>query len=138
VDWVAEILWTGWQHSHGLRGNIPLDWVAEIRGIRNLLFDQIESVEHGLKIQVVVLAVVPNLVQDSALSKRILSDLRANIPVATPFEIKKRVVLQEAYDKGRSIFSFKPPNSVKEHDAIELRKIYTELATFVRDQLSKM
>jgi hypothetical protein len=37
VDWVAEILWTGWQHSHGLRGNIPLDWVAEIRGIRRWL-----------------------------------------------------------------------------------------------------
>jgi len=31
---VAEILWTGWQHSHGLRGNFPLDWMAEIRGIR--------------------------------------------------------------------------------------------------------
>ncbi len=31
---MAEILWTGWQHSHGLRGNIPVDWVAEIRGIR--------------------------------------------------------------------------------------------------------
>jgi len=34
MDWVAEILWTEWQHSHGLRGNIPVDWVAEIRGIR--------------------------------------------------------------------------------------------------------
>jgi hypothetical protein len=38
VDWVAEILWTGWQHSHGLRGNIPVDWVAEIRGIRTWFF----------------------------------------------------------------------------------------------------
>ncbi len=35
MDWVAEILWTEWQHSHGLRGNIPVDWVAEIRGIRS-------------------------------------------------------------------------------------------------------
>jgi hypothetical protein len=34
VDWVAEILWTGWQPSHGLHGNLPVDWVAEIRGIR--------------------------------------------------------------------------------------------------------
>src|SRR5262245_26017014 len=34
MDWVAEILWTRWQHSHGLHGNIPVDWVAEIRGIR--------------------------------------------------------------------------------------------------------
>src|SRR5919198_434201 len=64
---------------------------AETSSVRalDLLFDQIESVEHGLKIQVAVLAVVPNLVQDSALSKRILSDLRTNIPVVTPLDIKK-------------------------------------------------
>jgi chromosome partitioning protein len=106
---------------------------AETSSVRalDLLFDQIESVEHGLKIKVDVLAVVPNLVQDSALSRRILTELRGNIPVVTPFEIKKRVVLQEAYDQGRSIFSFKPPNSVKEEDSIELKKIYTELANFV-------
>src|SRR2546421_1637954 len=33
-DHQRELL-TGWQHSHGLGGNIPVDWVAEIRGIRN-------------------------------------------------------------------------------------------------------
>src|SRR3954468_1509110 len=79
---------------------------AETSSVRalDLLFDQIESIEHGLKIKITVLAVVPNLVQEAALSKRILSDLRANIPVVTPFEIKKRVVLQEAYDAGRSFF----------------------------------
>ena len=113
---------------------------AETSSVRalDLLFDQIESVEHGLKIQVTVLAVVPNLVQDSALSRRILSDLRTNIPVVTPFEIKKRVVLQEAYDKGRSIFSYEPPNSIKEQDAHELKKVYTELAAFVIEQLNKI
>ena len=113
---------------------------AETSSLRalDLLFDQIESVEHGLKIQVAVLAVVPNLVQDSALSKRILSDLRTNIPVVTPFEIKKRVVLQEAYDKGRSIFSYEPPNSVKAHDALELKEVYAELAGFVIERLSKI
>ena len=112
---------------------------AETSSVRalDLLFDQIESVEHGLKIQVTVLAVVPNLVQDSALSRRILSDLRTNIPVVTPFEIKKRVVLQEAYDKGRSIFSYEPPNSIKEHDAHELKKVYTELAIHIAEQLGK-
>ena len=34
----------------------------------DLLFDQIESIEQGLKIKISILAVVPNLVQDSALS----------------------------------------------------------------------
>jgi chromosome partitioning protein len=112
---------------------------AETSSVRalDLLFDQIESVEHGLKIQVTVLAVVPNLIQDSALSRRILSDLRTNIPVVTPFEIKKRVVLQEAYDKGRSIFSYEPPNSIKEQDAHELKKVYTELAIHIAEQLGK-
>jgi chromosome partitioning protein len=70
---------------------------AETSSVRalDLLFDQIESIEHGLKIKIDVLAVVPNLVQDSALSRRILTELRANISVVTPFEIRKRVVLQD-------------------------------------------
>lgn len=113
---------------------------AETSSVRalDLLFDQIESVEHGLKIKIEVLAVVPNLVQESALSRRILSDLRASIPVITPFEIKKRVVLQEAYDKGRSIFSYEPPNAVKEDDAHELKKVYTELVAFLIKQINNV
>jgi chromosome partitioning protein len=112
---------------------------AETSSLRalDLLFDQIESVEHGLKIQVTILAVVPNLVQDSALAKRILADLRADIPIVTPWEIKKRVVLQEAYDKGRSVFSYEPPNSLKEDDVNELKRVYTELAVFIEAQLAK-
>jgi chromosome partitioning protein len=112
---------------------------AETTSVRalDLLFDQIESVEKGLSITIRALAVVPNLVQDSALSRRILHDLRATIPVVTPFEIKKRVVLQEAYDKGRSIFSFKPPTSTKEDDANELRRLYTELAQLVYTQAGR-
>jgi hypothetical protein len=31
--WVAAILWIGWQLSRGLGGNLPMDWVAGIRGI---------------------------------------------------------------------------------------------------------
>jgi chromosome partitioning protein len=110
---------------------IPIQ--AETTSVRalELLFDQIESIEQGLKIKVDTLAVVPNLVQDSALSRGILSDLRAQIPVVTPFEIKKRVVLQEAYAKGNSIFTYKAPNTTKEDDCIELRHIYTELAKFI-------
>jgi hypothetical protein len=34
VDWVATFPWIGWQASCGLGGNLPVDWVAEIRGIR--------------------------------------------------------------------------------------------------------
>src|SRR3954452_24304489 len=117
---------------------IPIQ--AETTSVRalDLLFDQIESIEQGLKIKITVLAVVPNLVQEAALSKRILSDLRANIPVVTPFEIKKRVVLQEAYDAGRSIFSYDAPNKAKEEDAAHLKKAYADLAAFTVEQLSKV
>src|SRR3954470_5742809 len=112
---------------------------AETSSIRalDLLFDQIESVENGLKIKVTVIAVVPNLVQDAALSKRILSELRETLPVVTPFEIKKRVVLQEAYDVGRSIFSYEPPNKAKVDDVNQLRGVYMELAAFTMNQLNK-
>ena len=103
----------------------------------DLLFDQIESIEQGLKIHIEILAVVPNLVQDSALSRRILAELRASIPAVTPFEIKKRVVLQEAYDQGRSIFSFEAPTSTKADDSMELRKLYTALAQVIEDRVSE-
>jgi hypothetical protein len=46
-------------------------------------------------------------------------------------------VLQEAYDKGRSIFSFKAPTSTKEDDCNELRHLYTKLADFVSTRIKK-
>jgi chromosome partitioning protein len=116
---------------------IPIQ--AETTSVRalDLLFDQIESIEQGLKIKISILAVTPNLVQDSALSRRILGELRQSIPTLTPFEIKKRVVLQEAYDQGRSIFSFKAPTSTKEDDCDELRHLYTKLADFINARIEK-
>jgi chromosome partitioning protein len=110
---------------------------AETSSVRalDLLFDQIESVEQGLKIKIAVLAVVPNLVQDTALSKRILAELRETIGVVVPFEIKKRVLLQEAYDQGRSIFSYEATGTARQTDSYELRKLYTQLSTFITNQL---
>jgi chromosome partitioning protein len=72
---------------------IPIQ--AEATSVRalELLFDQIESVERGLNIKVQVLAVVPNLVQDSAIAKKIRTELRQAIPALTPFELRKRVLL---------------------------------------------
>src|SRR3712207_908127 len=116
---------------------IPIQ--AETTSVRalDLLFDQIESIEQGLKIKIDILSVVPNLVQDSALSRRILEELRRSIPALTPFEIKKRVVLQEAYDKGRSIFSFEAPTSNKADDCHELRRLHTQLAEFITARTGK-
>ena len=76
---------------------------------------------------------VPNLVQDSGLSKRILADIRSISPATVPFEIRKRVVLQEAYEQGRSIFTYEGDRS-KSVAIAELRVLFTQLASIVRER----
>ena len=105
---------------------------AEATSVRaiDLLFDQIESIERGLSIDIRVLAVVPNLVQDSAVAKRILAELRAAIPEVTPMEIRKRVILQAAWSQGCSIFKYQG-TSAEEHTRVELAELYKKLAGIV-------
>jgi chromosome partitioning protein len=109
---------------------------AEATSVRalELLFEQIESIEQGLGIQIKILAVVPNLVQESTLSKQILEQLRESIPVVTPFEFKKRVLLQNAWNVGCSIFALHPDR----HDQLKVREEivvnYQQLAKLVLEQ----
>jgi chromosome partitioning protein len=103
---------------------------ASVRAL-DLLFDQIESIERGLNIHIEVLAVVPNQVQDSALSKRILSDLRRSLPAVTPFDFRKRVLLQDAWDKGHSIFHYAADSSAQRQTRDEIIDLYEQLAQFV-------
>ena len=44
MDWVAGFTWTGWQASCGLSGNLPMDWVADIRGICTVVTPEDEDV----------------------------------------------------------------------------------------------
>ena len=113
---------------------IPIQ--AEATSVRalELLFDQIESVERGLNIHVRVLAVVPNLVQDSAMAKRILCELRQSIPTLTPFEMRKRVMLQAAWSSGHSIFAYEPDSRTEEKTRKEIIELYRQLAEFVIHQ----
>ena len=113
---------------------IPIQ--AEATSVRalELLFDQIESVERGLNIQVQVLGVVPNMVQDSAMAKKILHDLRESVPMLAPFELRKRVILQAAWANGCSIFAYQPPSSADEKTKREVVELYRELARFVTEQ----
>jgi chromosome partitioning protein len=110
---------------------IPIQ--AEATSVRalELLFDQIESIERGLNIRIRVLAVIPNLVQDSLISKRILSDLRASIPTVVPFELRKRVLLQDVWSQGCSIFAYQPSSSTQAHGQEEIIALYRQLATYV-------
>lgn len=112
---------------------------AESTSIRaiELLFDQIESLEEGLKIVVEKLAVVPNLVQSSALSQRTLKELRDSIPAVIPFELRKRVVLQNAWDEGHSIFAYdaKSPDHIRAKQ--EVVNDYLDLARFVIERVGE-
>ena len=119
--------------------NVIVPVQAESTSIRalELLFDQIESLEEGLKIAVKKLAVVPNLVQSSALSQRTLKELRESITTVTPFELRKRVVLQNAWDEGHSIFAYdaKSPDHIRSKQ--EVVSDYLELARFVIDRVGE-
>jgi chromosome partitioning protein len=107
---------------------------AEATSVRalELLFDQIESIEKGLNIHVEVLAIVPNLVQNSSMTGRILTELRCEIPaVVTPFELPRRVLLQSAWSNGCSIFAYPPGSRAEERTKAEITGQYRELAGFV-------
>lgn len=118
------------------RGGLVIPVQAEQTSMRalDLLLDQVESIERGLRIKVTKLAIAPNLVQPSKLARGILADLRAGIDVTVPFDIPKRVVLQEAYGKGQSIFSYVPEDRSKINDVKELRELYTKLAQIVKER----
>jgi hypothetical protein len=96
-----------------------------------LLFDQIESLERGLDISIKVLAVVPNLVQDSTLAKRTLSEMRASVPQLVPLELRKRVMLQVAWSSGHSIFGYTPSGSADSATREEIMASYRDLAHIV-------
>lgn len=118
------------------RGGLVIPVQAEQTSMRalDLLLDQVESIERGLRIKVNKLAVVPNLVQVSKLSRGILADLRQSIDVTVPFDFPKRVVLQEAYAQGKSIFSYIPEDRSKISDVQELRDLYSKLAQIVKER----
>jgi chromosome partitioning protein len=109
---------------------------AEQTSVRalELLLDQIESLERELKIKVDILTLVPNLVQDSRLARRVLDGMRHNLPI-TDFAFPKRVVLQEAYEAGRTIFTYEPERSKRE-DALELQGLFMQLAQLVKEKVA--
>jgi chromosome partitioning protein len=109
---------------------------AEQTSVRalELLLDQIQSLEQELKFSIEIITLVPNLVQDSLLARRILSTMRQNLPI-TDFSFPKRVVLQEAYEAGRTIYTYEPDRS-KRNDALELQALYTKLAEIVKERIA--
>ncbi len=111
---------------------------AETSSVRalELLFDQIESIRRGLKIEVEITAILPNLVERVKLSGRILDELRGSLPAMTPIEIPKRQVVREAWDAGHSIFTYNPTEKAKREDCDELIVLYRNLAELVRERVT--
>jgi chromosome partitioning protein len=108
---------------------------SSLRAI-NLLLDQIQSVEQGLKIQIDITAIVPNLIEDTAQSNRIVTQLRESFGDAViPFDFKKRVVLREAWEAGRSVFNYKPSIPAKTESIEELKRLYLRLAEFISQKM---
>jgi chromosome partitioning protein len=99
-----------------------------------LLLDQIESLERELKFSVDIVTLVPNLVQDSLLARRILEGMRRNLPI-TDFAFPKRVVVQEAYEAGRTIYTYEPDRPDKKKDILELQGLFTQLAEVVKERI---
>jgi cellulose biosynthesis protein BcsQ len=77
---------------------------------------------------------VPNLVQDSLLARRILESMRRNLPI-TDFAFPKRVALQEAFAAGRTIYTFEPDRPDKKKDILELQGLFTQLAEVVKERI---
>jgi hypothetical protein len=54
--------------------------------------------------------------------------------MVTPFELRKRVLLQVAWSQGYSIFGYRAASAAEEHTKTELVDLYRKLADFVMEQ----
>jgi hypothetical protein len=69
------------------------------------------------------------------MAKSILADLRRTVPVVTPIEIRKRVMLQAAWSQGCSIFGYHTGTAAEEKTRLELADTYKALAHFVLERV---
>jgi chromosome partitioning protein len=88
--------------------NVLIPIQAEDTSVRALeiLFDQIQSLEQALRVKIEVLGILPNMVEDTRVAKRILDSLKESIPAMLFLEVRKRVKLKEAWAQGKSIFKY--------------------------------
>ncbi len=84
---------------------------AEDTSVRALemLFDELTTLREVVEVHIEIVAIVPNMVSNNLVSRRILSDLRETFPdKVTGFEVRRRVELAKAWHEGKSIFAYNP------------------------------
>ncbi len=116
---------------------VPVQAEATSLWALRLLLDQVASMMEELHIDIDILAIVPNLVLDSMVSKHVLARLRSEMPHVTPFELRKRVMLQQAWIVGQSIFAYRAGTHAEEKTRMEIVDGYLQLAHYVMARVSK-
>lgn len=116
---------------------VPVQAEATSLWALRLLLDQIASMMEELHIEIEILAIVPNLVLDSVVAKHVLERLRTEMPHVTSFELRKRVMLQQAWIAGKSIFAYRSGNQTEEKNRQEIIAGYLQLANYVTARVSK-
>jgi len=66
-----------------------------------------------------------------------LKELRESIPTVIPFELRKRVVLQNAWDEGHSIFAYDAKSLDHIRSKQEVVADYLDLASFVIERVGE-
>lgn len=84
-----------------------------------LLLDQLDSIRAGLRVEPRIVGLVINMWDDTTVAKRVLSDLKAAVPVPVLVTIRRRTALKDAWERGRSVLSTKPYG----HAAVAYREL---------------
>ena len=97
-----------------------------------ILLDQIETLEDAFRVAIQVIGVVPVGYVPDADQKDIIAELRENMPeYLTPVIRKRETLIEDAWQSGCSIFSYRPSNSYRAKAQRESQQDYLQLAEFV-------
>lgn len=97
-----------------------------------ILLDQIEMLEDAFDVDISVIGIVPVAFVPDAYQKTVLEDLRQNMrDRLAPILRKRETLIEDAWQAGRSIFSYVPSNSYRAKAQRESQADYLRLAELV-------
>ncbi len=97
-----------------------------------ILLDQIETLEDAFRVPIDVIGVVPVGYVPDADQKQMMQELRDNMPdFLTPAIRKRETLIEDAWQSGCSIFSYRPSNTYRAKAQRESQHDYIALEEFV-------